>query len=231
MNYNTKREAIIMKEYGRSLQRYVDFAKKLPTKEQRQAAAESIVNMMAILNPQLKHTQDYKQKLWSQLFIMANFELDVDAPYPVPTTQTEAYIAPVAIAYPRSNIRMRHYGKNVETLISKAVEIEDPQQKDDLVQLIANFMKMSYKNWSNEEVSNDLVREDLRTLSKGGLVISDDMHIEITAPTGNNHNNNNRRRNTQNKNRSNSSYSRNNNNNNNNRNNNNNKNNNNKRFR
>lgn len=228
MNYNTKREAIIIKEYGRSLQRYVDFAKKLPSKEQRQTAAESIVNMMAILNPQLKHTQDYKQKLWSHLFVMANFELDVDAPFPVPTTAQEAHMIPAPIPYPRSNIRMRHYGKNVESLIKKAVEIEDPQQKDDLVQLIANFMKMSYKNWSNEEVNNDLVREDLRTLSKGGLVISDDMHIEITAPTGNNHNNN-RRRNTQSKNNNrnnNSSYSRNNSNNRNN-----NKNNNNKRFR
>lgn len=206
MNYNTTREAIILKEYGRSLQRYVEFAKSLPEKSQRQAAAESIVNMMAILNPQLKHTQDYKQKLWSQLFIMANFELDVDAPYPVPMNKVDSYIKPAPLAYPRSNIRMKHYGKNIETLIQKAVEMEDPQQKDELVQLIANFMKMSYKNWSNEEVSNDLVREDLRTLSKGGLVISDDMHIEITAPTGNN---NNRRRNNQNKNRSNSSNNRN----------------------
>ncbi len=224
MNYNTKREAIIMKEYGRSLQRYVDFAKKLPSKEQRQSAAESIVNMMSILNPQLKHTQDYKQKLWSQLFIMANFELDVEAPYPVPTNEQEAYIAPTSIPYPRSNIRMKHYGKNVETLIKKVVELEDPQQKDELVQLVANFMKMSYKNWSNEEVNNDLIREDLRTLSRGGLVISDDMHIEITAPTGG-HQSSNKRRNTQNKNRNNSSYPRNNNNRNNN------KNNNNKRFR
>lgn len=225
MNYNTRREAIIMREYGRSLQRYVDFAKQLPSRDQRQTAAESIVNMMSILNPQLKHTQDYKQKLWSQLFIMANFELDVDAPYPVPKNEEEAYIAPANIPYPRSNIRMRHYGKNVETLIKKVVELEDPQQKDELVQLVANFMKMSYKNWSNEEVNNDLVREDLRTLSKGGLIISDDMHIEITVPTGN-HQGNNKRRSTQNKNRSNSPYPRNNNN----RNNNNKSNNNNKRF-
>lgn len=224
MNYNTTREAIILKEYGRSLQRYVEFAKSLPEKSQRQVAAESIINMMATLNPQIKHTQDYKQKLWCQLFAMANYELDVDAPYPIPTSKSEAYSKPAPLSYPRSNIRMKHYGKNIETLIQKAVEMEDPQQKDELVQLIANFMKMSYKNWSNEEVSNDLVREDLRTLSKGGLNISDDMHIEITAHTGNNQN---RRRNNQNKNRSNSS----NNNNRNFRNNGKSNNNNNKRFR
>lgn len=206
MNYNTKREAIILKEYGRSLQRYVEFAKSLPEKSQRQTAAESIINMMSTLNPQLKYTQDYKQKLWSQLFIMANFELDVDAPYPVPMSKLESDIKPAPLPYPKSNIRMKHYGKNIESLIAKAVSLEDPQQKDELVQLIANFMKMSYKNWSNEEVSNDLVREDLRTISRGGLVISDDMHIEITAPTGNNQN---RRRNNQNKNRSTTSNNRN----------------------
>lgn len=205
MNYNTKREAIIMREYGRSLQRYVDFAKKLPEKEQRQQAAESIVQMMSILNPQLKYTQDYKQKLWSQLFVMADFQLDVEPPFPVPMTAQEAFVAPGAMPYPKSKIRMKHYGKNVETLIKKAVTIEDDKQQDDLVQLIANFMKLSYKNWSNEEVNNDLIREDLRTLSKGGLNISDDMHIEITAPTGNNQNN--KRRNS---NKGRNSYSRNN---------------------
>jgi len=224
MIYNTRREAITMREYGRSIQRYIDFAKKLPEKEERQHAAEAIINMMAILNPQLKHTQDYKQKLWSQLHIMANFELDIDSPYPVPTSAAEAYIKPAPIPYPKSKIRMRHYGKNVETLISKAVSMEDEQQKDELVQIIANFMKLAYKNWSNEEVSNDLIREDLRSISKGGLVISDDMHIEITAPTGNSNNTN--RRKSQNKHR-NQSFQRNNNNNN--RNNSGNKNN--KRFR
>jgi hypothetical protein len=221
MIYNTKREAIIMKEYGRSMQRYVDFAKKLPTKEQRQVAAESIINMMGTLNPQIKFTQDYKQKLWSQLFAMSNFELDVDSPYPIPTTSADARIEPANIPYPRSSIRMKHYGKNIETLITKAASMENNEQKEALVQLIANFMKMTYKNWSNEEVSNDLIKEDLRTLSKGGFNISDDMHIEITVDTGNP--NLNRRRNVPNKNRNSTSYSKN-------RNNPNNKNNNNKRF-
>lgn len=221
MNYNTRREAITMREYGRSIQRYVDFAKNIQDKAQRQIAAESIIQMMLTLNPQLKHTQDYKQKLWSQLLIMANFELDVDIPEDVPTCAEEANITPSPIPYPRSNIRMKHYGKNVETLIKKAVNFKDEEQKDELVHLIANFMKLAYKNWSNEEVNNSLIREDLRTISKGGLVISDDMHIEITAPTGNPQNN--KRRNTQNKGKSNASYSRNRNNKNNN--------NNNKRFR
>lgn len=178
MIYNTRREAITMREYGRIMQRYVNHAKSLPTKDERQAAAEAIIQMMAILNPHNKNTADYKQKLWDHLHIMANFELDIDSPFPVPSPE-EAYIQPSSLPYPGSRIRMRHYGKNVETLIKKAADMEDDQKKEELVQIIANFMKLAYKNWSNEEVSNDLIREDLRTLSFGKLRVSDDMHIEI----------------------------------------------------
>lgn len=167
-----------MREYGRIMQRYVNHAKSLPTKIERQAAAEAIIQMMAILNPHNKNTADYKQKLWDHLHIMANFELDIDSPFPVPSPD-EAYIQPSSLPYPGSRIRMRHYGKNVETLIKKAADMEDDQKKEELVQIIANFMKLAYKNWSNEEVSNDLIREDLRTLSFGKLRVSDDMHIEI----------------------------------------------------
>ena len=211
MNYNTEREAITMREYGRNLQRYVEFAKKLPTQEQRQKAAEAIVNMMGILNPQSKFEQDYKQKLWGQLIQIADFELDVKPPCDVPMTPQEAHIRPAVLHYPKSNIRMKHYGKNVESLIQKAIEIEDPQQEDELVQIIANFMKLSYKNWSHEEVNNNLIRQDLRTLSNGNLEISDDMHIEITVSTNTPGKNNFRKKGASGKSRNNTSYPRNNN--------------------
>jgi hypothetical protein len=178
MKYNTQREAIIIREYGRSIQRYINYAKQLPTKEERQKAAESIIQMMTILNPQNKHTADYKQKLWDHLHLMANFELDVDSPFPIPEPKA-LQAKPKRLPYPGSRIRMRHYGKHVEKLIEKAANIDDVEKKDELVQIIANFMKLAYKNWSNEEVSNDLIREDLRTLSLGKLRVSDDMHIEI----------------------------------------------------
>ncbi|HZH68101.1 MAG TPA: DUF4290 domain-containing protein [Chitinophagales bacterium] len=183
MNYNTEREAIIMREYGRNLQRCIDYAKTIPNKEQRQKAAEDIISYMEILNPQLKQSQDYERKMWTQLFIMSNFELDVDSPYPVPHSKEEAELKPEPLPYPRSNIKMKHYGKNVQALIKRAVALDDTDKEEELIQLIANYMKTSYKNWSNEEVNNDLIREDIRNLSKGELEISDDMDIEITAPT------------------------------------------------
>lgn len=178
MIYNTRREAITMREYGRHMQRFVEHVKALPSKEERQVAAEQIIEMMSILNPQNKSTADYKQKLWDHLHVMANFELDVESPYPVPAPE-EAQIRPSEVPYPKSRIRMRHYGKNVEAMVQRAVELEEPEKKDALVQIIANFMKLAYKNWSNEEVSNDLIREDLRTLSNGKLNVSNDMHIEV----------------------------------------------------
>lgn len=183
MMYNTEREAIIMREYGRNLQRCIDYAKKLPTKEKRQAAAENIIQIMGILNPQIKNVQDYEKELWSQLFIMSDFELDVDAPYPVPMSHEEVFARPDPLPYPKSIIKMKHYGKNVQSLIKRAVALDDPEKEEELIQLIANYMKTSYKNWSNEEVNNDLIREDIRNLSRGELEISDDMDIEITATT------------------------------------------------
>lgn len=194
MIYNTEREAIIMREYGRNLQRCIEYAKTIPTKEQRQIAAENIISYMEILNPQLKQSQDYERKMWAQLFIMSNFELDIDSPYPVPHSKEEAELRPEPLPYPRSNIKMKHYGKNVQALIKKTIALDDSDKEEELIQLIANYMKTSYKNWSNEEVNNDLIREDIRNLSKGELEISDDMDIEITATTINKRSSSNRRR-------------------------------------
>lgn len=183
MVYNTRREDIQMREYGRYMQRFINYTVALPTKVERQAAAEHIIELMAILNPHLKSAVDYKQKLWDHLHIMSDFKLDVDSPYPKPSPE-EARIKPADVPYPKSRIRMKHYGKNVESMVQRAIETEDPEKKQAFIQLIANFMKLAYKNWSNEEVSNDLIREDLRTLSRGKLVISDDLHIELKNVSG-----------------------------------------------
>jgi hypothetical protein len=183
MIYNTKREDITIREYGRYMQRFIEHAIQLPTKVERQAAAEYIIELMAILNPHLKTAVDYKNKLWDHLHIMSDFKLDVDSPYPVPNPE-DARIKPSYLPYPKATMRMRHYGKNVEAMVQRAIETEDPEKKEAFILLIANYMKLAYKNWSNEEVSNDLIREDLRTLSRGKLEVSDDLKIELKNVTG-----------------------------------------------
>ncbi|HNE50026.1 MAG TPA: DUF4290 domain-containing protein [Chitinophagales bacterium] len=208
MNYNTNRNNIEMREYGRYVQKVIDHAIKLEDKKERQAVAESIIQLMGVLNPQLRNTADYKQKLWDHLFIISKFQLDVDSPYPKPTEAT-ARIKPSHIPYPQNRIKLKHYGKNVEALVKKAIAMEDEGKKELFTEIIGNFMKMAYKNWSNEEVSNDLIKEDMKSISGGELVISEEMNIENLSrnqqklqrryPQNNNNNNNNRNKNKFNK--------------------------------
>lgn len=182
MVYNTDREHIIIREYGRHVQSLIQYCVGIEDRVERQATAETIINMMGILNPQLKTVVDYKHLLWDHLHIIANFKLDVDCPYPLPSEDVVRF-KPTPMSYPKNKIRLKHYGKSVESLIEKAIVMEDAAKQKAFVQLIANFMKMAYKNWSNEEVSNELIKEDIRTLSKGRLVVSDDMEIQLVKGT------------------------------------------------
>ncbi|HMV16011.1 MAG: DUF4290 domain-containing protein [Chitinophagales bacterium] len=210
MNYNTSRNDIEMREYGRHVQKMVDYAVSLQDRKERQAVAENIIQLMSILNPQLRNTADYKHKLWDHIFIISDFKLDVDSPYPIPTAAT-ARIKPSFLPYPQKRIKLKHYGKNVEALVKKAIDMEDEDKKEIFTEIIGNFMKLAYKNWSNEEVSNDLIKEDMKTLSGGELIISEDMNIEsmtrnqqkqrsFSKNNNKNRNNNNRNNNNRNNN-------------------------------
>lgn len=180
MNYNTDRNDIEMREYGRHVQKMVDYAVSIPNRAERQKVAENIVQLMGILNPQLKNAADYKHKLWDHLFIISKFKLDVDSPFPIPTEAT-ARIKPSELPYPQQKIKLKHYGKNVEALVAKAKAMEDEGKKEVFIEIIGNFMKMAYKNWSNEEVSNELIKEDMKSLSDGALEISEEMNIETMS--------------------------------------------------
>ena len=207
-----------MSEYGRYVQKVIDHAVKLEDRKERQVVADNLIHLMGILNPQLRNTADYKQKLWDHLFIISKFQLDVDSPYPKPTEAT-AHIKPSYMPYPQKRIKLKHYGRNVEALVKKAIAMEDEGKKELFTEIIGNFMKMAYKNWSNEEVSNDLIKEDMKSISGGELEISEEMNIENMTRNQQKmqrrfppNNNNNRNKNK---------FNRNNNNNNNNRNSNN----------
>lgn len=165
-----------MREYGRHVQELIKYAITLEKREERQKAAESIVQLMTILNPQVKSVVDYKNKLWDHLFMMSDFKLDVDSPYPIPTKESTA-IVPAKLPYPQRKIKYKHYGRNVESMIQKAATLDD-DKKATYTEIIGNFMKLAYKNWSNEEVNNELVKDDLKAMSRGLLEISDEMNIE-----------------------------------------------------
>lgn len=178
MQYNTKREELYMPEYGRHIQRLVDYVQTIEDKEKQQAIVDEILKLMVSINPNAKNVADYEHKLWDHLHIMANFNLDVASPYPKPTRE-EVYKKPEKFPYPNSKIKYRHYGQNVEKMIKKAAELEDDEKQEAFTEVIASFMKRTYENYHNESVNDDIIKEDLVNISDGELSLDDDQRIVV----------------------------------------------------
>lgn len=168
MEYNTKRTHLHMPEYGRIIQQLVERCKELETKEQRNEMAVAIVDFMGQRNPQLRDEENYKHKLWDHLFILANHDLDVDSPYPFPTME-ELKEKPKRMEYPKLQGDFKFYGKSILQLIDKAIELEDGDEKDALIQVIANNMKKSYNVYNKEHVQDEVIFRHLKDLSENRL--------------------------------------------------------------
>jgi len=218
-DYNTTRPSLLYSEYGRNIQNMVKYIKTLESKEERNKHAQAVIDLMGFLNPHLRDVADFKHKLWDHLFIIADFDLDVDSPYPIPSRES-LDTKPDRVPYPSNKIKYKHYGKTVELMIERAKEITDePERKSNMVAAIANFMKMSYVTWNKDSVSDDSIINDLKTLSKGELVLDENVNLNKVEVRSTN---NKTRQNNNFKQRSNNNNNRNNNNNNNNKNRNNN---------
>lgn len=180
MDYNSSRSKLVMKEYGRHVQKIVENCMKEKDDAKRNIFAKEIIELMGQLNPHLRNVEDFRHKLWDHLFIMSDYQLKVDSPYPI-KERAEIEKKPKPLPYPQSKIKYKHYGKNVEALVEKAIHTEDPEKKAGFTQCIGNFMKLVYQNWSKDEVNNETVKNDIRLLSKGKLQISDDQDIDSLA--------------------------------------------------
>ncbi|MFN8297918.1 MAG: DUF4290 domain-containing protein [Chitinophagales bacterium] len=178
--YNTIRNKLVLKEYGRHVQRIVENCLKEKDPVKRNQFAKEIIELMGQLNPHLRNVEDFRHKLWDHLFIMSGYELQVDSPYPIKKRE-EIEKRPERLPYPQSRIRYKHYGKNVEKLVKKAVETEDPDKQEGFKNCIGNFMKLVYQNWSKESVNDETIKNDLRLLSKGALVVADDQDLGSLA--------------------------------------------------
>jgi hypothetical protein len=176
MDYNSNRNKLVLKEYGRHVQKIVEACVEIKDRDKRNIFAKELIELMGQLNPHLRNVEDFRHKLWDHLFIMSDFKLDVDSPYPI-KDRAEIEKRPARLHYPQSRIKYKHYGKNVETLVSKAIRTEDPEKQAGFTQCIGNFMKLVYQNWSKENVNDETIKNDLRMLSKGALVISDEQDI------------------------------------------------------
>ena len=168
--YNTGREHLILKEYGRNVQKLVDYLSTIEDKEKRTKYAHTLIELMRQITPSHKDNADSPQKLWDDLYIMANFKLDIDGPYPKP----EADILerkPDKVAYQYNRIKYRHYGKNLELLIDKAVNMEDPEEKEAAIIYLGKLMKSFYATWNNDYIEDDVLVKQINEMSEGRLVI------------------------------------------------------------
>lgn len=168
MEYNTTREQLRIKEYGRGIHDMVKQLKQMSNKEERQKNAEALIEVMAILSPQTKAIEDYRQKLWDHLFLMADYDLDVESPFPVPSREVKQR-KPDPLPYPKTKIRWNHFGKKFEEIFDKAMQETDEEKKQGYIQVLMLFMKLSYSNWHKEQVQEDMLRDELLAMSKGHL--------------------------------------------------------------
>ncbi|MGB1241490.1 MAG: DUF4290 domain-containing protein [Chitinophagales bacterium] len=177
LKYNTSLSKLAFKEYGRNVQQLVDYCVEIEDEKHRNVFAQAIIDLMGQMSPHLRNVEDFRHKLWDHLFEIANYNLDIESPYPIPLEKDTS--KPPKLDYPQSRMRFRHYGKNVERLISKAIQMEDGPKKLAFTKVIANYMKMVYANWNRDGVSDELIKSDLELLSKGALTLSDEAAIKV----------------------------------------------------
>ena len=166
LDYNTHREKLLMPEYGREIQKMVDYAIGLPNKQERQDCANEIIRMMETKVPDLRSNADFEQMLWDHLFLMSHKQLDIDWPYDVSEAE-KIQNKPNAVPLPQENIRLRHYGKLIEELFEKLKEMPDGEERDILAYYTANQMKRNLLTWGHGSMSDEKVADDLARFTDG----------------------------------------------------------------
>ena len=168
LEYNTEREHLIIPEYGRHMQKMINYAKSRETAEERNKVAKAIIAVMGNLQPHLRDVPDFQHKLWDQLFIMSDFKLDADSPYQTPSIE-ELTAKPESLNYPKSASKYRFYGNNIQIMIDTALTWEEGDMKEALVYTIANHMKKCYLNWNKDTVDDFVIFKHLTELSGGKI--------------------------------------------------------------
>ncbi|WP_373072779.1 DUF4290 domain-containing protein [Zeaxanthinibacter enoshimensis] len=173
LEYNTERSQLIIPEYGRHFQKMVDYAVSIEDKEERNKVAQAIISVMGNLQPHLRDVPDFQHKLWDQLFIMSDFKLDVDSPFPI-TSKELLQQRPDPLEYPQNHPKYRFYGNNIKRMIDVAVSWEKGDKRDGLEYAIANHMKKCYLNWNKDVVDDQAIFAHLYELSDGQIDLASD---------------------------------------------------------
>jgi hypothetical protein len=168
LEYNTEREHLIIPEYGRHMQKMINYATTRETKEERNKLAKAIISVMGNMQPHLRDVSDFQHKLWDQLFIMSDFKLDADSPFEKPTKELLEE-RPEPLKYPQNHPKYRFYGNNIKTMIDVAMTWEEGEMKEALTHTIAIHMKKCFLNWNKDTVEDVVIFNHLFELSNGAL--------------------------------------------------------------
>jgi hypothetical protein len=173
LEYNTERKKLIIPEYGRHVHQMVDQAVLVKDKAERNKMAKAIIGVMGNLNPHLRDVPDFQHKLWAQLFILSDFQLDVDSPFEKPSEDIYKNSKPNKLNYPQNHPKYRFYGNNIKKMIDIAIGWEDGDLKNKLVLNIANHMKKCFLNWNKDSVEDKVIVDHLLDMSNGDLKLKD----------------------------------------------------------
>ncbi len=167
-DYNSQRPDIILKEYGRNVQKLVEYIRQIPSKEKRTEMAYTLIELIKQLTPTIKDQPENPQRVWDDLYIIADFNLDINSPFPVPERDI-LFKKPDRVAYPQSPVRFKHYGKNIEKLVKEALKKDDPQEREDAIIYLGKLMKTFYGNWNKETLDDSVILKDIQAMSGGAL--------------------------------------------------------------
>lgn len=176
LDYNTQREHLVLPEYGREVQKMVNHAVGLPTKEERQCCAETIISIMERMFPNTREATEHRRKLWDHLALMSDFKLDIDWPYDISQAH-KITSKPEPLEYPMKPIPVMHYGKMVFELFEKLKTMEPGPERDELVRLTANHMKRDLYQWSHGSADNEKVVSDIARFTDGKIQLDLDTFV------------------------------------------------------
>ena len=176
MEYNTKRDDLIIPEYGRHVQKMVTHAVSIKDKKERKECVNAIISFMGQLNPHLRDIPDYKHKLWDHLFIMSRFKLDIESPFEKPSKEKLSE-KPEPLSYPKNKIKYSYYGNQIQSMINTAISLNNEKEKMIMTGMIANHMKKCYLTWSKSSVDDATILKHLQELSDGKLKLDKDFQL------------------------------------------------------
>ena len=174
--YNTERVKLYIPEYGRNVQKMVDYLKTIEDRQKRNEQAKAVIKVMEILNPAVHLQENYEQKLWDHLFIISGFDLDVDAPYPMPAPES-LQERPMPVPIQKKPIKANHYGRNIESIIDLIAEQEEGDIKTSMIRSLAIYMRQQYLIWNKDTVADETIFQDIERLSDGRVKVPEGMQL------------------------------------------------------